>query len=99
MVDNEKVKKHIESGLDKIRSIFLMTSERIESLKPGEKIPATKLAQEIADQVDTTGPMLYPLLSAFLFKEYPDVKIMRGAHGGILRIKNEETSASNEAQK
>lgn len=77
--------KHIEDSLDKIRVIFKRASSKIESMKPGEKIPATKLANELADEVNITGPTLYPTLK-FLFEDYPNVKIRRGSLGGIEKL-------------
>ena len=78
-------KQHIENSLANIRVMFEETAGRIEALKPGEKIPATKLAQDIAELHDLTGPQLYPVL-LFLFKDYPNVEIRRGAHGGIFKL-------------
>jgi hypothetical protein len=75
---------HIDASLAKIRVLFEEASEVIESLKPGEKIPATKLAEEIAKKHGLTGPVLYPVLK-FLFDGYPDVDVKRGAHGGLCR--------------
>jgi hypothetical protein len=78
-------KQHIENSLENIRVIFKEAAERIEALKPGEKVPATVLAQEIADKHDMTGPQLYPSL-LFLIKGYPNVEVRRGAHGGIFKL-------------
>jgi len=77
--------KHVEESLEKIRNIFKEAQSRIEALKPGEKIPATALAQELADKIGMTGPQLYPTLK-FLFDGYPGVDIRRGAHGGIFKL-------------
>jgi hypothetical protein len=77
--------QHIENSLAKIQAIFVKASARIEALKPGEKIPATTLAAELAGEVGLTGPGLYPTLK-FLFDDYPGVKILKGAHGGILKL-------------
>jgi hypothetical protein len=76
--------KHIEDCLAKIRVIFEQASAQIEALKPGEKIPATALAESIAKQYGMTGPQLYPTLK-FLFDKYPGVDIKKGAHGGIIK--------------
>ena len=78
------VAQHITTSLDRIREIFEKASERIEKLQPGEKVPATVLAEEIADQYGMTGPQLYPTLR-FLFDGYPGIIVRRGAHGGIIR--------------
>lgn len=76
---------HVESSLDKVRQIYLKAVSRIESLKPGEKIPATELAKELAAEVGMTGPQLYPTLK-FLFDGYPGVEIKKGAQGGIVKV-------------
>lgn len=76
--------QHVENSLDKIRSIFESASARIEKLAPGEKIPATQLAADLAKEVGMTGPQLYPTL-LFLFKDYPGVDVKRGAHGGLVK--------------
>lgn len=84
-------KQHIDSSLEKIRVIYEKASARIEALRPptatqpGEKVPATVLAAEIAKEIGMTGPQLYPTLK-FLFDGYPGVKISRGAHGGIEKV-------------
>lgn len=77
-------KEHVEDSLAKIRTIFEKASTRIEALKPGEKIPATVLAEDIAKENGMTGPQLYPTLK-FLFDGYPGVDIRKGAHGGIIK--------------
>jgi len=84
MATNQVVTDHVEAGLSKIREIFEKAVARIEEIKPGEKIPATRLAQDIAAEYDMTGPELYPTL-LHLFRGYPGVEIRRGAHGGIFR--------------
>jgi hypothetical protein len=76
---------HIEASLNKIRAIFVKADERIEALKPGEKIPATTLAAELAVEAGSTGPALYPVLK-YLLDGYPGVEIKRGAHGGIKKL-------------
>lgn len=78
-------KQHLENALAKIRPIFEKAVERIDALKPGEKIPATKLADDLAKEVGMTGPALYPTLK-FLFEGYPGVDVKRGAHGGIVKL-------------
>lgn len=77
-------KQHIENTLAKIRTIFEKAVERIDALKPGEKIPATALAADIAKAHGMSGPQLYPTLK-FLFDDYPGVDIRKGAHGGIIK--------------
>lgn len=78
-------KQHIETSLSRIRTIFEQASERIEALKPGEKVPATTLATDIAKEHGMTCPQLYPTL-LFLIKDYPGVEVRRGAHGGIVKL-------------
>jgi hypothetical protein len=84
---NNEVTLHIEAALNEVRALFLKAAERIEAVKPGEKIPATKLAEDLAKEQDPdlTGPQLYTTLK-ILFKDYPGVDIRRGAHGGIYRL-------------
>lgn len=77
--------EHIAASLDKIRKLFEKASTRIEALKPGEKIPATVLAEQIAKEEGMNGPQLYPTL-LFLIKDYPGVKIKKGAQGGIYKL-------------
>ena len=77
--------QHIDDSLAKIRGIFEKASDRIEALAPGEKIPATTLAAELAAEVGLTGPGLYPTLK-FLFDNYPGVEVRKGAHGGIFKL-------------
>jgi len=77
--------KHIEDSLNKIRVIFEKASQRIEDLKKDEKVPATKLAEDLAKEIGMTGPQLYPTLK-FLFDSYPGVEIKKGAHGGIIKL-------------
>lgn len=78
------VNDHIELSLDKVRAIYIKASDRIEALKPGEKVPATKLAEELAVELGTTGPALYPVLK-YLLDNYPGVSIKKGAQGGIIK--------------
>ena len=85
--------KHVEFSLNKIRSIFSRTSECIEAIPVGEKIPATKLAEDLAKEIGMTGPGLYPTIK-FLLDGYPDVKILKGAHGGILKLASGTSAAS-----
>jgi hypothetical protein len=84
---NQEVLDHIESSLNEVRALFVKAAERIEAIKPGEKIPATKLAEDLAKEQspDQTGPQLYTTLK-ILFEGYPGVDIRRGAHGGIYRL-------------
>ncbi len=79
---DQKTEQHIDETLNKIRAIYVEAATRIDSLQGTEKIPATKLAEELAKSRDMTGPSLYPTLK-FLLDGYPGVEISRGAHGGI----------------
>jgi len=75
---------HIDIALAKIKVVFERASQKIDALKSGEKIPATTLAKELAEEIGMTGPQLYPTL-LFLIKDYPGVDVKRGAHGGIVK--------------
>lgn len=79
------VNSHIDVALEKIRVIFEKVDARIQALVPGERVPATTLAKEIAEGIGMTGPALYPTIK-FLLDGYPGVKILRGAHGGIEKL-------------
>jgi hypothetical protein len=76
---------HIELSLHKIRKIFQKASERLDALKPGEKVTATALAKELGDELGIAGAQLYPTLS-FLFKDYPGILVIRGSHGGLKKL-------------
>lgn len=78
--------QHIDNVLaTRIRPLMEEASNIIEALKPGEKIPATELARRIAEMHGMTGPQLYPVLR-MMFDSYPNVKISRGAKGGIEKL-------------
>jgi hypothetical protein len=81
---NNEIVLHLEKALNEVRVLFLKAATRIEAIKPGEKIPATQLAEELAREQNETGPQVYPTLK-ILLNRYPGVKILRGAHGGIHR--------------
>lgn len=81
---NTQVLSHVENVLDDIRTLFLKAATRVEGLKAGEKVPATKLAEELAKELGKTGPSIYPIL-VLLFKGYPGVEVKKGAMGGIYR--------------
>lgn len=86
MNDQTAENKHLEDSLTSIRSIFEKVATRIAALKPGEKVPATELAQDIAKEYGMTGPQLYPTLKFILNDKYPGVEIRKGAHGGVYKI-------------
>jgi len=77
--------EQVSRTLSKIRPFLEKASARIEAIKPGEKIPATELAEELANEIGMTGPQLYPTLK-FLFDGYPGVDVRKGAHGGIYKL-------------
>src|ERR1700722_18925224 len=59
---NETIKAHVDQVLDDIRGIYLQAAERIEALRPGEKLPATSLAEDVARGLAMTGPQRYGVL-------------------------------------
>jgi hypothetical protein len=81
---NETIKAHVDQVLDDIRGIYLQAAERIEALRPGEKLPATALAEDLAKDFGLTGPQLYPIVKRLL-EGYPGTTLKRGAHGGIYK--------------
>ena len=81
----------MNNGLDKIRVIFEKASNRIDALAPGEKIPATELANQLAEDLNMTGPQLYPVLR-FLFDGYPGILVKKGAHGGLIKPLPDDTN-------
>ncbi len=97
---NNEVTLHLEKALDEVRALFLKAVTRIEAIKPGEKIPATQLAEELAKEQspDMTGPQLYPTLK-ILLEGYPGVDIRRGAHGGIYRLQPGEVPGQKKGAK
>lgn len=87
--------KHVEESLGHIRVIFQQASTRLEALKPGGKVTATGLAEELAKEHGTTMPALYPVLKFFINTLDKNVwKISRGAHGGIERLPAVDTTAT-----
>jgi hypothetical protein len=81
--------QHIDMVLaTKIRPLLEEAAQMIEDLKPGEKVPATKLAAMVAERHGLTGPQLYPTLK-MMFDNFPEVKVSRGAHGGIEKLPTE----------
>ncbi len=98
-------KQQVDLTLAKIRPILEKASARIEAITPGQKIPATTLAAELAKEIGMTGPQLYLTLK-FLFQGYPGVDVRAGAHGGIYKLlpgevagqKKKSTKAVDNAQ-
>lgn len=82
---NTEVMQHIEEAINGVRALYLKAAARIEAIKPGEKIPATQLANELALEHGMAGPALYPVLK-MLLANYPGVEIKRGATGGIYKL-------------
>jgi len=84
--------KHVAESLDRIRVVFEKASTVIEGLKVGEKITATGLAAQLAEEIGMKGPSLYPTLK-WLYEGYPCFKITRGARGGIERVSYSEDNS------
>lgn len=80
-----EVQNHIENRLNVYRTLFTQAAERVEALKPGEKIPATTLAKELAVEHEMTDQQAYLVLKV-LWAEYPGVKLKGGAKGGIFKL-------------
>lgn len=77
--------QHIENSLDPFRQMFKATSERIELMAKGEKIPATELAKEVADKLNLNHVILYQIIK-YVLKDYPGIKITRGRYGGVEKL-------------
>lgn len=80
-----------------IRPLLEKASAQIEAIKPGEKIPATELASEIAKEIGMTGPQLYPTLK-FLFDNYSGLDVRKGAHGGLYKLLPGEVKGQKKAK-
>jgi len=89
-----EVTLHLDKAIVEVRELFTAAALRIEALKPGEKIPATQLAQELGVERGMTGAQAYPILKVLINDSYPGVKILKGAHGGILKLPLPSNSAS-----
>ena len=83
--------------LAKLRPLLEKASAQIEGIKPGEKLPATELADEIAQEIGMTGPQLYPTLK-FLFDDYPGIDVRKGAHGGLYKLLPGEVKGQKKAK-
>lgn len=78
-------KTHIDNVLNaRLRPLYEKAAARIDAILPGERIAATKLADEIGKDIGMTGLQLYPILK-FLFEDYPGVVVKRGRDGGICK--------------
>lgn len=82
---NTNITNHLDQVTFSTRAIFEKAALRIEAIKPGETVPATKLADAIAKELDMTGAQLYSTLK-FLFNNYPGVMIKHGRNGGVYRL-------------
>ena len=76
---------HIEETLNKFRGWFHSASEKIDVLKPGEHIAATKLAEDIGTANGMTWAQFYPFLRVML-NGYPGVLVKTGSKGGIWKL-------------
>jgi len=68
--------------------MFDAVSVYIEAMKPNEKVPATVLAKQMAEQLtefNMTGPQIYPLIKIVL-DGYPGIEVKRGATGGVRKL-------------
>jgi len=86
---NSIVAAHLAMKTASVGLIYEKAAIRIEAIKTGETYPATKLAKDLACELDMTGPQLYPTLKIIL-DNYPGVWMKRGANGGIYRPTAEE---------
>jgi len=89
MVFSPEVEVHIQNALRNVEKLFRHSCYCIEKIPLNSKRPATELARDVGSQHGYTGPEVYPTL-LFLFKNYPNIEIKRGAHGGLKRIKESE---------
>ena len=98
---NQEVTKHLDDSISFVKAIFDEAVTLIEALKPGEKIPATKLAESLGKSRKLTTPQIYPTLLFLINKNYPGVWILKGAHGGIYRPTAEDIAkkAAKDAEK
>lgn len=96
----QEVLDHRAKALSEVGSFFDRAIVRIEAIKPGEKIPATQLAEDLAkeENPELTGPQVYPTLK-ILLEDYPGVDVRRGAHGGIYRLLPGEVKGQKKAPK
>lgn len=76
---------HIEKTLNTFRGWFHSASERIDVLKPGEHIAATKLAEDIGIANGMTMAQFYPFIKVMLI-DYPGVLVKAGSKGGIFKL-------------
>jgi hypothetical protein len=89
--------EEVARTLATLRPLLEKASAKIESIKPGEKTPATELADELAKEIGMTGPQLYPTLK-FLFEGYRGIDVRKGAHGGIYKLLPGEVAGQKKAK-
>jgi hypothetical protein len=77
--------KYVEDTLNMIRPFFDEVQTHLDTMKVGDKVPATKLAERIAERHGMTGPQLYPTLK-FFFDNCPELEVRRGAQGGLFKV-------------
>lgn len=78
--------QHLQMVLQsRILPMLQDASDVIKALKVGEKVPATTLADKIAERHNMKGPSFYPMLK-LLIQDYPGVRVLRGAKGGIEKL-------------
>lgn len=78
-------KQYVDDVLNLIRPYFDEVQAHLDSMKVGDKVPATALAKQIAERHGMTGPQLYPTLK-FFFDNCPELEVRRGAHGGLFKV-------------
>ena len=83
-------KQYVDNALALIRPLFDEVQSHLDTMKVGDKVPATKLAQQIAERHGMTGPQAYPTLK-FFFDNCPELEVRRGAHGGLFKVALKDT--------
>jgi hypothetical protein len=77
--------QHIELKLTLVKTLFEEVSDRIDALKPGERLPLTNYSKSIASKYGLSGPQLYPIM-LLLTKDYPGTKTRHGKNGGLVKM-------------
>lgn len=88
---------NVENALDLIRPLFEEAQAYVDTMSLGDKVPATKLAQTIAEHHGQTGPQIYPTLKVF-FDSHDELEVRRGAHGGLFKIESKAKKAAEAAE-
>lgn len=82
---------YTEKALGDIQVYFDQAASKIDAMAVGDKVAATALAEEIALAHGKKGPQLYMILKFYFDARSnstdPDIKVTRGAKGGITKIK------------